>query len=405
MRQKRRNTIHQSIAALALGLAAVMPTQALAAACDGPIKLGTTISSTGRNATLADRWVRMTEVFEKRFNQDGGIYVKECDKKLPIKFVIYDDQSVPATAVTLYERLATADNVDFFVGPDWSALSFAASQVMETHKIPSVMSNASAENIYTRGLKYAFGVPMPTAKQWSINYFDLLKTVSPAPKSIFFVVQDNLLTKDITVNAIEQAKAAGMEVLGNETFAPELKDFTAITLKLRRAKPDIIYIASYDAPAMPLIQQMRQMRVKAQDVHLTMTTGALLKTLGADAEGLSGEIPWFPGMESDYGDLVTEVLKEANIDVRDYLWTMSRLSSYLVMIQAIERAGAVDREKVRNVLDRGTFKSPVGDIVFLEGGISEKAAFTTQVQSGVLELVAPTSIANTPFIYPSESWK
>lgn len=405
MTKTYRTPLLRTLAALTLGLAAAAPLHAQAASCDGPIKLGTTISSTGRNATLADRWVRMTEVFEARFNQDGGIFIKECNKKLPIKFVIYDDQSVPATAVTLYERLATADKVDFFVGPDWSALSFAASQVMETHKTPSVMSNASAENIYTRGLKYAFGVPMPTAKQWSVNYFDLLKTVTPTPKSIFFVVQDNLLTKDITLNAVEQAKAAGMEVLGNETFAPELKDFTAITLKLRRAKPDIIYIASYDAPAMPLIQQMRQMRVKAQDVHLTMTTGALLKTLGADAEGLSGEIPWFPGMQGDYSELVTEVLKDADVDVRDYLWTMSRLSSYLVMVQAIERAGAVDREKVRDALDHGTFKSPVGDITFLEGGISETAAFTTQVQSGTLELVAPKAVANKPFIYPSESWK
>lgn len=405
MKYKFRNPVPHTVAALVLGLAAVTPAQAQAASCDGPIKLGTTISSTGRNATLADRWVRMTEVFEARFNKEGGVFVKECDKKLPIKFVIYDDQSVPATAVTLYERLATADKVDFFVGPDWSALSFAASQVMETHKIPSVMSNASAENIYTRGLKYAFGVPMPTAKQWSVNYLDLLKTVSPAPKSIFFVTQDNLLTKDITNNAVEQVKAAGMEVVGNEIFAPDLKDFTAITLKLRRAKPDVIYISSYDAPAMPLIQQMRQMRVKAQDVHLTMTTGALLKTLGKDAEGLSGEIPWFPGMQGDYSDFVTEVLKEADVDVRDYLWTMSRLSSYLVMVQAIERAGAVDREKVRNVLDHGTFKSPVGDITFLDGGISETAAFTTQVQQGSLELVAPKDVANKPFIYPSESWK
>ena len=63
----------------------------------------------------------MTEVFAGEINKSGGIAVKACNK-LPLQFVIYDDQSVPATAVQLYEKMATVDKVDFFVGPDWSSI-------------------------------------------------------------------------------------------------------------------------------------------------------------------------------------------------------------------------------------------------------------------------------------------
>ena len=59
-------------------------------------------------------------MFEREFNKTGGVFLSSCNKKLPIKFVYYDDQSVAATAVSLYEKLATVDNVDLFVGPDWS---------------------------------------------------------------------------------------------------------------------------------------------------------------------------------------------------------------------------------------------------------------------------------------------
>ena len=82
--------------------------------------LGTTISVTGINSSLAGRWDKMTEMFEREFNKTGGVFLSSCNKKLPIKFVYYDDQSIAATAVSLYEKLATVDNVDLFVGPDWS---------------------------------------------------------------------------------------------------------------------------------------------------------------------------------------------------------------------------------------------------------------------------------------------
>jgi len=60
---------------------------------------------------------------------------------------------------------------------------------------------------------------------------------------------------------------------------------------------------------------------------------------------------------------------------------------------------------VRDVLDKGTFKSPVGPITFHEGGISDVPAFTTQVQDGKAVIVAPPPVAQKPFIYPSPSWQ
>ena len=407
MKLSRVALLGMAAAAIA-GISAGLMSSASAASrtdkCAGPITFGTTISATGRNSTLADRWVKMTEVFETEFNKDGGIFIKECNKSLPIKIISYDDQSTPATAVTLYERLATGDNVDFFLGPDWSAVSFAVSQVVERHKIPTVMSNASAANIWTRGLKYIFGV-QSTAEGWSNNYFEMLKGLSPGPKTIFFVAQDNLLTKDVVAHFSKKAEAQGIKVIGSEVFSPELKDFTALALKLRSAKPDLIYIASYDAPALPLIQQMRQMKVKANGVHEIMTTGKLIRTLGKDAEGLSGELSWLPGTKGDYSELIERVLKASDVDVMDYLWTINRLNAYLVMMQAVERAGTLDRDKVRDVLDKGTFKSPVGPITFHEGGISDVPAFTTQVQDGKAVIVAPPPVAQKPFIYPSPSWQ
>ena len=92
--------VYGVIAAGALALASTAsPAAAKLNSCDGPIVLGTTISVTGINSSLAGSWDKMTDMFEREFNKTGGVFLSSCNKKLPIKFVYYDDQSVAATAV------------------------------------------------------------------------------------------------------------------------------------------------------------------------------------------------------------------------------------------------------------------------------------------------------------------
>ena len=181
--------------ALALATAA-SPATAKLNSCEGPIVLGTTISVTGTNSSLAGRWDKMTEMFEREFNKTGGVFLSSCNKKLPIKIIQYDDQRVAATAVSLYEKMATVDNVDLFVGPDWSTHGFPVSQVFEKYKIPSVMSNVATPKLYQSGFHYISGMALDAAT-WSKNYFDMVSQMNPKPKSVFWIVQDNLVTKAV----------------------------------------------------------------------------------------------------------------------------------------------------------------------------------------------------------------
>lgn len=393
------------IAAAALALGST-PTAAKIGSCSEPITWGTTISSTGQYSTLADRWREMTEIFADEVNKQGGIMVRDCGKKLPLKMVIYDDQSVPTTAVTLYEKMATVDQVDFFVGPDWSAFGFPVPPVAEKHQIPMIMANVAAPPIFQRGLKYMWGTPAPTVPNWDLRYFDMISKQNPKPQTIFFITQDNPITKSLTDFWSKKAEAQGLKILGNETFSTQLKDFTPLVLKIREARADIVYISSFDIPSVPLIQQMRLLKVKAMDVHHTLLSGALARQLGKDIEGVTGMMAWFPGVKGDYADFCERVLERSKIDMFDYPYSMSRLAAYLVMWQAIEKAGAVDREKVRQALYLGKFKAPLGDVEFDEGGMAYKnGAFTLQIQSGKVVVVWPPEKGTGKVVWPSPSWQ
>lgn len=374
--------------------------------CTDPIVFGTTISESGPFSTLADKWRKMSEVFAEELNKTGGIEVKSCNKKLPLKFVIYDDQSVPATATSLYERMATVDKVDFFVGPDWSSLGGPVPPIAEKHKIPMVGANIATPSFYERGLKYFWGTPYPVVPKWSERYFDMVSKMNPKPQTIYFITHDNPVMKAITGYWAPKAEAQGLKVLGNEVFPADLKDFTALISKVRAARPDIIYISSFDGASVPLVQQMRQLKVRAMDVHHAMLTGSLQRQVGKDLEGMTGELSWYSGLKGPYAEFVDRVLKNSGIDMFDYIFTLGRVGSYLTMVQAIERAGAVDREKVKAALTKGTFQSPAGDIVFDERGFpTTNGAFTIQMQNGKTSVVWPADVANSKPIWPSPTWR
>ena len=395
------------LSAVAIGVmlaAGASPAAAKLNSCDGPIVIGTTISVTGINSSLAGRWDKMTDMFERELNKAGGVFVSSCNKKLPIKFVYYDDQSIAATAVSLYEKLATVDNVDLFVGPDWSSHGFPVSQVFEKYKIPSVMSNVATPKIYESGFKYITGMALD-ARTWSKNYFDLLSKMNPKPKSIFWIVQDNLVTKAVHETNIKYADQIGLKTVGTEAFAGATRNFSGAILKVKAAQPDIIYISSFDAVSVPLLQQMRQLQVRAMDVHHIMANGSLARQ--ADLEGVTGEIYWHEGIDGPYAEFARTVLKAADIRIFDYLWSMGRMDAYLVMLQAIERAGAVDREKIMAELRKpgAVWKRPGGEFSFSEGGLSQIVSYTHQMQKGEPVVVWPAEQATGKMIWPSPSWQ
>ena len=132
---------------------------------------------------------------------------------------------------------------------------------------------------------------MPTIANWSARYFDMLSRQSPKPRTIMFATEDHPFTQAITEHWAMQARQMGLEVLSRETFATGQEDFTALILKLRLRRPDIVYISSHPAPSVPLIRQMRKLKLRALDVHHTMPSAALAKELGTDMEDVTGEYP------------------------------------------------------------------------------------------------------------------
>ncbi len=101
------------------------------------------------------------KMFLDEINEQGGIYVAEYGKKMPIERKIYDDQSSIDTCCTrLYEKLIAEDKVDFLFGPTSTAfLQYAAAEVAKSHKYILMASEAVRPVFYEQVKEnpYIFG--------------------------------------------------------------------------------------------------------------------------------------------------------------------------------------------------------------------------------------------------------
>ncbi len=68
-------------------------------------------------------------------NADGGIFVAEYGKKLPVEMKVYDDQSDMDTSMRLLTKLIEEDKVDFVFAPTSTAFLFAAAGVANAHEV------------------------------------------------------------------------------------------------------------------------------------------------------------------------------------------------------------------------------------------------------------------------------
>ena len=146
---------------LATAALAYAPVSAQAQSCED-LTLGAALSATGIYAANGTNTKNGYEFAAKKINDAGG--VKIGNKCYHIKIKYYDDESTPARAAQLVERLIDQDNIKFMLGPYGSPLTKAILPVVEKYKVPLVQGEAASRSLFTQGYKYQFGIVATSEK-------------------------------------------------------------------------------------------------------------------------------------------------------------------------------------------------------------------------------------------------
>ena len=369
----------------------------VAAAAQTPIKIGASMSVTGTYAKPGSYQKEGYDVCIDELNAKGGLLGRK------VELVIYDDQSQPATAVKLYEKLITEDKVDAVMGPYSSAVSEAVANVTEKYKKVMVAPLAATTSIFKKGRKYIFMVITPAE-----NYLDGLIDMAAKRglKTVAIINEDTLFPKASAAGTAEAAKKRGMQVVLQEAYPKGNTDFSALLVKIKAANPDVIAAGTYFDDAVAITRQMKELNVNPKMFGLTVggDLPEFYDLLKQNAEYVYGSTQWdetlpYPGQKEFLAAYTKKFKHEPSYHAA------AGYAGCLLYAEAVKRAGTLDADKVREQLLKMETKTAFGDYkVDADGFQVAHKMVMLQWQDGKRVVVWPDDLASGKPRYPTPEW-
>ena len=375
-----------------------------------PIKIGVSISFSGPLAREGGLMKQGYDLWMDTVNKAGGI---QADKvKRPVELIYYDDKGDAFTSAKLIEKLISDDKADFIFGPYGSGITAAVSAISEKYKKIMVAPMANADEVYTRGFKYLFGLLPPVSRGLGAH-IDLMLTLNPKPQTVAIVWPDDLFPAGAAKATQTRATEAGLKVIYASKYPKATKDLTPLLSEIKTKAPDALICAGYFEDSALLVKQAREMKVEVKylgNVDLPLHKD-FPKVLGKNADYIYGASTWWVPGVSWKGPVFKnsaeyEKLFKAKYNNQEPTHFDASAAAAGVILQiAIEKAGSIDVEKVRDVLSKTDTEIFFGKVRYDERGANTAGTgLVIQLQNGKATVVWPKEIRQAEPMYPMPSW-
>ena len=386
---------------LCLALASVIALAGNALAQD-VVRIGAPLPLTGPLSPEATKIQNGYNLWAETANKAGGIKIGA--KRAKVEIVYVDYQSNTPRAVQAAERLITQDKVDFLFSPFGSGATKAASGVSEKYEVPTVAATASSKEVYDQNYKYLFGVYTPN-DTLTEPLSDIARKAAPGIKRVAILARNDLFPLAIAQEMEKSAKKRGLEIVFFEKYAIGTLDHASALTQIKAQTPHWIFATGYLNDLILIKKQMGDLGIEAPVV--TMVAGPAYKefvnALGKNAENITSAAWWHPAAQYSGKDIFgttanyVKLFREKYKSDPDYAQASASVSGALFQI-AIERAGSLDRDKVRDELAKMNEMTFWGPVKFgPTGQIDSLEPPVFQLQGGKAVVLSPALIKQGEF--------
>ena len=408
---KLAKLIITSISAITLAL--VSFTSSFAKVEGDYIVLGSAISLTGKYSSNGVHTQNGYNMAVERINKMGGVNVG--GKSYKFEIIYYDDESNPKRAAQLAERLIKQDGVHYMLGPYSSGLTKAIAPVTEENKVPMVEANGASRSLFTKGYKYLFAVLSPANQYLEVAIDLAVEKNGGKPVNIAMAFEQDAFSQDVRLGILDAAKRTGSKIVIDDKLPKELNDMAATLVKVKQAKPDVLVVSGHSKGALTAIRQISEMKVDVPMLAMTHCDASkLAKQHGKKSEYALCAAQWHKSLtykDKYFGDgLRYDKEFTAKYGYAPPYQAAESSAALLVYKDAFERAGSLDRQKVRDALATTEMQTFYGNIKFGSGGQNvAKPMVLFQVSCDgdncQNKVVAPTKWASAKLVHPIPAWK
>jgi branched-chain amino acid transport system substrate-binding protein len=382
---------------LALGLSLVLAGCGDTAPAGPPIVFGATMSETGAYATQGIPARNGYRLCEAHVNAEGGLLGR------PVEFVILDDASSTERAVELYERLIVEDGVDAILGPYGSTLTEAVAPVTEAHRRVHLSPLAATTSIWEQGRQYLFMV-LPPAELFLAGLVEM--GAEQGLTRIAILQEDALFPRAAGAGAAELARARGMEVVFQATYASGTSDFSQLLDRVREDGVQVLAMAASNLS--DFITVMSQMQERNVSVAMFGSSGAVAEfqaALGEAAEYAYGLSAWEPSLPNPGNEAFVEAYVDA-FGQDPSFHAAGAYGSCQLFMEAARRAGSLESDALRRALLELETTTVFGPYAVDERGyqVANRGVFI-QWQDGEKAVVWPTDLATADPRFPTPTWE
>lgn len=359
-----------------------------------PIKLGGTLGLTGKYAPMSEMVSLGLKLWTKKTNEEGGILGR------PVKLIVYDDTSDPATAKKLYQKLIMEDKVDLVFGPYSSVITTAAMEVTEKNGYSMLASGAASDSLWQQGYKYLFGVYIP-ASRYSFAFLKLL--LRNNIKRVAIVYSTDMFSTTVAEGSKKWAERLGLQVTLFEGFKKGTKNLDYLAKRIRDSGAEAIAVGGHFNESVDIRLALANIDWYPRAYFATLGP-ALQKyydTLQDKAELTFTQSNWeeeavqFPGSQQFAKDFHKAFGKKPSYQAA------AGYASGQILKTAIEQAKSLDREKVRNALASLETLTVLGRYGVDATGQQIRAfAFVVQWQDAKLKVVGPADMKSVKITDP-----
>lgn len=392
---------------------AAAPTVAVAPTVAPPTKdkivVGMSRPLSGSQAIVGDSAFRpVYETFIAEVNADGGVYVEEYGKKLPIEPIIYDDTTDVGTMTRLTEKLILEDKVDFLWPACGTSFIYAQAPIANKYGKVLITAEGGASTIMDMlpSLPYVF-VTLSFSNWYQIPVLGELLGKAGA-KTAFVTYIADLHGIEYSGQAGIDLPKNGVEIVGLRSLPPDMTDFSGVIRAAQDSEADVFCMFAYPDQILPITGTCMELGYNPKAIigGPGVNFGFYHTAFGPMVNGVMGFTSFSPKQSDTAKALADKLWAGKPEDVQDPWGHPLYWAGLEIWKQAIEKAGTLDQDAIREIVATEHFQTVLGDTWF-DKGLLSKDCHTGEIgqwQNGVYEVVGPEKFATAPMVYPKPAW-
>jgi branched-chain amino acid transport system substrate-binding protein len=320
------------------------------ATASGPIKIGAIFAVTGPASFLGAPEAKTAQMFIDKVNKEGGVLGRK------LELVLKDSAASPEKAVSFAKQLIEEDKVLAIIGPSTSGETMQIKALCEENKVPLV-SCAAAEVIVNPVAKYVFKTPQKDSQAvtWIYNMMKEkgISKIAVVSSTDGFGQAGKKQLEDL-------APQSGIQIVANEAYDKQATDLTDVLTKVK-GTPGVQAVVNWSiVPAQSIVA--KNMKQIGLNVPLFQSHGfgnvKYAQQAGVAAEGTlfpAGRLLVVDELPDNHPQkaLLAAYKKDYESQFKDDVSTFGghAYDALLVVLEGLKKAGAADRDKVRDAIE------------------------------------------------------